>query len=53
MNRDIWERQEKKIQEEHLLKTLPRKEDLGEFVVMVAELKTVTGQVFPFESRLL
>ncbi|OVE75729.1 hypothetical protein BVX98_07090 [bacterium F11] len=53
MNRNVWEKNEESIREQHLLPTLPTKEGLGEFVYHLAHLETVTGQVFPFESRLI
>lgn len=53
MNRDVWRRFEDQIRKQHLLSDLPSKEALGAFVATVSELKTVTGQLFPFESRLI
>lgn len=51
MNRDVWGRFEEKIRDQHMLKNLPSKEEMAEFVVAVAGLTSVTGQIFPFESR--
>ena len=51
MNKTLWERYEKIIRDQHMLAEMPRREELGEFVVSIAELKTVSGQVFSFESR--
>lgn len=53
MNERIWKRIEPRIRSQHLLATLPERAALGEFVFFVAGLETVTGQLFPFESRLL
>lgn len=53
MNQEVWRRFETTIRAQHLLKELPKKDALADFVVAIAELKTVTGQVFPFESRLV
>lgn len=53
MNRDVWERMEKEIRSQHLLVQMPDRAEMADFVVTVAGLKTVTGQVFAFESRLL
>ena len=52
-NKKVWKRFESKIRESHLLPDLPNREELGEFVYAISQLKTVTGQTFPFESRLL
>jgi 3-oxoacyl-[acyl-carrier protein] reductase len=54
INRDYWEKFEAKIREQHLLGgRMPDREELGRFVVGIAKLQSVTGQVFPFESRIL
>jgi 3-oxoacyl-[acyl-carrier protein] reductase len=53
MNKDVWERFEPDIRAQHLLKQMPEKTDMAEFVVFLSKLNTVTGQVFAFESRLL
>lgn len=53
MNADVWEKHKEAIQKQHILGAMPCREDMAEFVYMVAHLKTVTGQIFPFESRLL
>lgn len=53
MNRDVWDRYQKEILEDHLLGRLPDKEEMARFVVELAKLKSVTGQVFAFESRIL
>lgn len=53
MNRRIWEKHEEKIRAQHLLRDMPDREAMADWVVALSELKTVTGQVFPFESRLL
>lgn len=52
MNSQLWAKYEKIIRDQHLLKELPQREELAKFVVSIAELKTVSGQVFSFESRL-
>ena len=44
---------EKEIRAQHLLSQLPDAVEMAEFVTTVAGLKTVSGQVFAFESRLL
>ncbi|MCB4756574.1 MAG: SDR family oxidoreductase [Elusimicrobia bacterium] len=53
MNRDIWEKVKDLVMSSHLLGRLQDKDEMAEFVVKVAEMKSVTGQVFPFESRLI
>lgn len=53
MNRDVWEKFESDIRGQHLLKQLPERDDMAAFAVTIAELKSVSGQVFAFESRLL
>lgn len=53
MNQDVWKRFEENIRAQHLLKELPSREALADFVVEIAHLRTVTGQVFPYESRLV
>lgn len=53
MNEEVWKRFEKNIRAQHLLKDLPSRESLAEFVVTVAQFKNVTGQLFPYESRLV
>ena len=53
INRDYWEKYEAKIREQHLLGgKMPDREELGRFVVGIAKLQAVTGQVFSFESRI-
>ncbi len=53
INREYWEKFEAKIREQHLLGgRMPDREELGRFVVGIAKLQSVTGQVFPFESRI-
>jgi 3-oxoacyl-[acyl-carrier protein] reductase len=52
MNTDVWKKYEESIRSQHLLKELPKKEEMAEFVVRISELTTVSGQVFAFESRL-
>lgn len=53
MNKEVWRKYEPEIRGEHALERMPTRESMGEFVVSVAELKSVSGQVFAFESRLL
>jgi 3-oxoacyl-[acyl-carrier protein] reductase len=53
MNRDVLEKFEKQITSQHLLGGLPDRAEMADFVATVAELKSVTGQVFAFESRIL
>jgi 3-oxoacyl-[acyl-carrier protein] reductase len=53
MNKDVWAKFEKSIREQHLLKKMPEINEAAQFVVSVAQLTSVTGQVFAFESRLL
>ncbi|MCG3204794.1 MAG: 3-oxoacyl-[acyl-carrier-protein] reductase FabG [Elusimicrobia bacterium] len=53
LNRDVWDKIEKDIRSQHLLPQMPDKNEMAEFVTQVAGLKTVSGQVFAFESRLL
>jgi len=52
MNKNVWDRFEKEIRQQHLLTELPKREELADFAYTVAHLKTVTGQLFSFESRL-
>ena len=52
MNRDVWGRLEGEIRGQHLLPELPDRDEMANFAVSVAEQRSVTGQVFPFESRL-
>jgi len=53
MNRAVWERFGEQIKKQHLLSEMAGKEELAEFVFTLANLKTVTGQIFAFESRLI
>jgi NAD(P)-dependent dehydrogenase (short-subunit alcohol dehydrogenase family) len=53
MNRDLWTKYEQVIRDQHLLKTMPDVNSLADFAVTLARLTTVTGQVIPFESRLI
>lgn len=53
INREYWEKNQKMIREHHLLPQMADREEMAEFVVHIAELKSVTGQMFAFESRLL
>jgi len=52
INRAYWEKFQDKILEQHLLGRLPDREELARFIVHTAGLKSVTGQVFEFESRI-
>jgi 3-oxoacyl-[acyl-carrier protein] reductase len=52
MNKDVWERMGPDILKEHLLGKLPDADEMADFVVHIAQLRSVTGQVFAFESRL-
>jgi 3-oxoacyl-[acyl-carrier protein] reductase len=53
INKDYWAKNEPAIRAQHFLRNMPDREELAEFAVHVAGLKSVTGQVFPFESRSL
>ena len=53
INRDYWAKHEETIRAQHLLSTMPDRGELADFVVKIAGLSTVTGQVFAFESRIL
>lgn len=53
INQDVWGKFETEIRKQHLLADMPEREEMAKFVVHVANLKTVTGQVFAFESRLV
>ncbi|MFN0117222.1 MAG: SDR family NAD(P)-dependent oxidoreductase [Elusimicrobiota bacterium] len=53
INHDIWTKFKEPILQQHLLGKLPDREEMANFLVTMAELKSVTGQVFAFESRLL
>lgn len=52
MNKDVWEKMGADITREHLLGKLPDVAEMANFVVNIARLTSVTGQVFAFESRL-
>lgn len=52
MNKKVWTRYEKLIRDQHLLKDLPEKRELAEFVYSLSLSKKITGQEFAFESRL-
>lgn len=52
MNTALWQTHADVIRAQHMLKALPERAAMADFVATVAELKTVSGQVFPFESRL-
>lgn len=52
MNKDVWEKMSVEILKQHLLGKISDKEEMAQFVVQISELKSVTGQVFSFESRL-
>jgi NAD(P)-dependent dehydrogenase (short-subunit alcohol dehydrogenase family) len=51
MNKDYWEKNEAAIRSQQLLPTMPDRDELAAFIVHVAALRSVTGQVLPFESR--
>ncbi|MGQ0644915.1 MAG: SDR family NAD(P)-dependent oxidoreductase [Elusimicrobiota bacterium] len=51
MNDALWEKGRDKILEEHVLGRLADADELGDFVVALSKLKSVSGQVIPFESR--
>jgi 3-oxoacyl-[acyl-carrier protein] reductase len=51
MSEPAWEARGAAIQKEHALPRLPDREELGRFVLHVAKLTSVSGQVFHFESR--
>jgi NAD(P)-dependent dehydrogenase (short-subunit alcohol dehydrogenase family) len=53
MNRGAFTALEKRIMDQHLLGRLPDRTEMADFVFAVSQLSTVTGQVLPFESRLL
>lgn len=53
INQDVWKRFEADIRKQHLLSEMPDRDEMASFVVHVAGLKSVTGQVFAFESRLV
>jgi 3-oxoacyl-[acyl-carrier protein] reductase len=52
MNQDVWAKFKDDIVNEHLLKKLPDIKEAAEFLWNVANMSSVTGQVYPFESRL-
>jgi len=52
MNRDYFKRHEAAIRAPHLLGELSSVDEFAKFIVHVAGLKTVTGQVLAFESRI-
>jgi NAD(P)-dependent dehydrogenase (short-subunit alcohol dehydrogenase family) len=51
MNQDYWEKNEAAIRQQQVLPSMPDRDELASFVVHVAGLKSVTGQILPFESR--
>jgi 3-oxoacyl-[acyl-carrier protein] reductase len=53
INREYFEKFQAKIMEQHLLGKLPDREELARFIVGIANLKSVTAQVFNFESRII
>jgi 3-oxoacyl-[acyl-carrier protein] reductase len=53
INKDVWEKNEAAIRAQHLLSSMPDREEMAQFAVNVAELTGVTGQVLAFESRIL
>jgi 3-oxoacyl-[acyl-carrier protein] reductase len=53
MNKDVWAKYEAEIRKQHLLSQLPERGEMADFAVQLAELTSVTGQVFSFESRIL
>ncbi len=52
MSWPVWEKQQEKILAEHLLGRLGNVNELCDLVLFLAQQKSVTGQVFAFESRL-
>ena len=52
MNTRVWEKYEKELRAEHLLEEMPNKDAFAEFVYNISQLFSVTGQIYPFESRL-
>lgn len=53
INKDVWGKYEADIRKQHLLSQMPDRDEMARFVVQVANITTVTGQVFAFESRLV
>ncbi len=53
MNQAFTPEHVEKIKGEHSLGRFPDREELGRFIVHLAGLKSVSGQVFAFESRIL
>ncbi len=53
LNKDYWGKAEKEIRAQHLLSDMPNRDEMASFAVAITKLKTVTGQVFAFESRIL
>lgn len=53
LNRAVWPKIEKDIRAQHALPEMPDLTEMAAFAVHVAGLKTVSGQVFAFESRIL
>jgi NAD(P)-dependent dehydrogenase (short-subunit alcohol dehydrogenase family) len=51
MNREVYEKLGADIMKQHLLGRLPDQIEMANFVVSIAKLSSVTGQVFAFESR--
>jgi 3-oxoacyl-[acyl-carrier protein] reductase len=52
MNSAVTDEQREKIRAQHVLGRFPDREELARFVVHLASLKSVSGQIFHFESRI-
>ncbi|OGR83918.1 MAG: hypothetical protein A2901_07060 [Elusimicrobia bacterium RIFCSPLOWO2_01_FULL_54_10] len=53
MAREVWAKYEEKIRSEHVLERLTDIRELAQFIVFLARQKSVSGQVFNFESRVV
>lgn len=53
LNTALWEKSSKKIIEEHVLGRLVNIFELSDFVVRLADFRSVSGQIFNFDSRVI
>ena len=53
MNEAAWKKHEPEIRAQHLLPKLPDAARFADFVCQLAGHDTITGQIFPYESRLI
>jgi 3-oxoacyl-[acyl-carrier protein] reductase len=53
LSQDYWEKKQDAIMAEHVLEKLGDLDELGRFAVFIAEQKSITGQTFNFDSRIV